>query len=48
MNEYHDQYPQYHFNQNKGYPTKYHINMIMKYGILDIHRKSFKPIKNLL
>jgi ribonuclease HII len=41
-------YPEYNFQSNKGYPTKYHIEAVKKYGILDIHRKSFSPIKEML
>lgn len=41
-------YPNYGFKEHKGYPTKAHIEAIEKYGILDIHRKTFKPIKNML
>ncbi len=34
-------YPQYAFDKHKGYGTKLHYEMIEKYGISDIHRKSF-------
>lgn len=40
-------YPDYGFAQNKGYPTPAHLNAIRQYGVLPIHRRSFKPIKNL-
>ncbi len=35
-------YPEYGFENNKGYGTKAHIEMIKKYGYSPIHRKSFK------
>jgi len=35
-------YPEYGFEKHKGYLTKYHIEMIKKYGYCDIHRKSYK------
>lgn len=35
-------YPEYLWNQNKGYPTKKHKNAISKFGITKYHRKSFK------
>ena len=35
-------YPEYLWNQNKGYPTKKHKNAISEYGITKHHRKSFK------
>lgn len=41
-------YPQYGFKNHKGYVTKAHLEAIMKYGILDIHRRSFAPVKNCL
>lgn len=34
-------YPQYGFEKHKGYGTKLHYEMIEKYGICDIHRKTF-------
>ncbi len=34
-------YPQYHFEKHKGYGTKLHYEMIEKYGITPIHRKTF-------
>lgn len=36
-----EKYPQYAFDKHKGYGTKLHYEMIEKYGISDIHRKSF-------
>ena len=41
-------YPQYGFSQHKGYPTKQHIAAINEYGITEIHRKSFGPIKKYI
>lgn len=38
----HDEYPQYHWNTNMGYPTKAHYEAIRKYGITPYHRRSFK------
>jgi ribonuclease HII len=34
-------YPEYHFENNKGYGTKAHRQAISQYGLSDIHRKSF-------
>ena len=42
MREYHNSYPQYYFNQHKGYPTRLHRECIRKYGSCPIHRKSFR------
>lgn len=41
-------YPEYGFKDHKGYPTKSHIEAIKKYGITEFHRKSYKPVKELL
>lgn len=42
MVEYDRQFPQYSFAQHKGYPTKQHIQAIIKHGFCAIHRMSFK------
>lgn len=41
-------HPEYEFERHKGYPTKRHIELVKKYGILDEYRKTFKPISELL
>jgi ribonuclease HII len=41
MLEYDVQYPLYGFAQHKGYGTKQHLDAIRRYGICDIHRRSF-------
>ena len=41
----HQQYPQYHWDSNMGYPTKAHYEAIRQYGVTPYHRKSFKLIK---
>jgi len=35
-------FPEYLWDQNKGYPTKKHKNAISEFGITKHHRKSFK------
>ena len=40
-------HPSYFFDRHFGYGTKNHINAILKNGILDLHRKSFKPIATI-
>jgi ribonuclease HII len=35
-------FPQYHWDVNKGYPTKDHRAAIAQYGPCDLHRSSFK------
>ena len=41
MKRLHKKYPQYGFDKHKGYGTKLHYKMLKKYGISEIHRKSF-------
>lgn len=41
MEGYHDRYPVYQFQSNKGYGTKEHLDAIQKYGLSPIHRRSF-------
>lgn len=36
-----EKYPEYGFDKHKGYGTKAHYEAIEKYGICEIHRKSF-------
>lgn len=38
-------FPEYQFEKHKGYGTKLHYEMLQKYGVSEIHRKSF--LKNL-
>ncbi|MEA2064888.1 MAG: ribonuclease HII [Patescibacteria group bacterium] len=47
MVDYNKEFPEYGFERHKGYGTFLHRQMIAKYGICDLHRKSFKPIKKL-
>lgn len=42
MENYHMKYPEYGWKDNKGYPTLKHRESLKKYGIVDIHRKTFK------
>lgn len=39
-------YPNYAFEKHKGYATKLHYQMIEKYGICEVHRKSFLKTLN--
>lgn len=34
-------YPEYRFEQHKGYPTKLHYELLRQYGPCPIHRRSF-------
>ncbi|MBN1779309.1 MAG: ribonuclease HII [Candidatus Buchananbacteria bacterium] len=48
MDELDEKYPAYGFKQHKGYGTNQHFQMLMQYGVSKIHRRSYKPIKDLL
>ena len=48
MYELDERYPMYNFKNNKGYPTKDHLEAINKFGIIDEHRKSYGPVKKYL
>jgi len=48
MVRYHKKYPQYNFDKNKGYGTKYHFLALEKFRACPIHRKTFNPVKHLL
>ena len=42
MLDMHKKHPLYGWDSNKGYPTKFHREAIVKFGITDIHRKTFR------
>lgn len=42
------QFPGYGWERNQGYPTKEHRESIHRLGITPHHRRSFKPIHNIL
>ena len=46
MLEMDKKYPEYQFKKHKGYGTKLHYEMIEKYGVSEIHRRTF--LKNIL
>lgn len=48
MCTYDEQYPQYGFKQHKGYPTKQHLQALETYGVLPIHRRSYRPVADAL
>ncbi|MFA5249970.1 MAG: ribonuclease HII [Parachlamydiales bacterium] len=46
MDGYDRQWPEYAFQEHKGYGTKKHLENLAKYGPSPIHRRSFAPLKN--
>ena len=41
MKKISEEYPEYLWHKNKGYPTKEHIESVRKYGATEFHRKTF-------
>jgi len=48
MLEWHQRYPQYNFAKHKGYGTKEHQRVIAELGICELHRKTFRGVKEYL
>ena len=48
MRDLDSDFPVYEWAKNSGYPTKCHMNAILKYGVTPHHRRSFRPIHNIL
>ncbi len=44
MQKIHQEYPNYNWQKNKGYPTRNHRNAIAQFGITNYHRSSFNLI----
>jgi ribonuclease HII len=42
------QYAPYGWAQNAGYPTKAHLLALQEFGVTPWHRRSFKPVHNIL
>jgi len=45
MTALHDTYPQYGFDQHKGYPTAIHMAALQQHGPISQHRRSFAPVR---
>jgi ribonuclease HII len=41
-------YPHYGFAKHKGYPTAFHMDALKQHGACSHHRRSFKPVANVL
>lgn len=48
MAELDQQFPEFGFAQHKGYPTKLHLEKLTQFGPIAAHRRSFKPVAQLL
>ena len=43
-----NKFPQYKWNKNFGYGTFQHLGALKKFGVTSYHRKSYRPIHNIL
>ena len=41
-------YPEYGFDQHKGYPTPLHLARLREHGVSKVHRRSYAPVRALL
>jgi ribonuclease HII len=48
MLELHGTYPQYGFDRHKGYPTADHLAALKQFGVSPVHRRSFRPVRELI
>ena len=44
----HELHPHYGFAEHKGYPTAAHLAALREHGVSAVHRRSFKPVRELL
>ena len=47
MEVYDSLYPEYGFARHKGYGTKAHLKALSRFGPTPIHRKSFRPVRDM-
>ncbi len=47
MMDYHAKYPQYNFKKHKGYPTREHKDLLRQAGPSEIHRMTFRGVREL-
>lgn len=48
MQQIDEEFPQYFWRKNKGYPTKQHRDAIREFGVTNYHRKTFKLLPDQL
>ena len=48
MQNHHKSMPEYGFDQHKGYPTAQHIAALRKFGPCNLHRRSYKPVRDAI
>lgn len=48
MQRLHTRFPQYGFDEHKGYPTPQHLEALRRHGVCEVYRRSFAPVRELL
>jgi len=48
MQRLHRRFPQYGFDEHKGYPTPQHLAALRRHGVCEVYRRSFAPVRELL
>jgi len=48
MDAFASRFPEYRFELNKGYGTPEHLEALRRHGPCEIHRKTFRPVRELL
>jgi ribonuclease HII len=48
MRRLHERFPQYGFDAHKGYPTPQHLRALRRYGVCEVYRRTFAPVREIL
>jgi ribonuclease HII len=48
MDKYQEIYPEFSFSVHRGYPTPQHLNELRTNGPTEIHRRTFRPVEEIL
>jgi len=48
MDKYQELYPDYSFSCHRGYPTPQHLDELKIFGPTEIHRKTFRPVEEII
>jgi ribonuclease HII len=48
IEELHKEYPRWGFDRSRGYPTKEHKALLVERGPIPAHRKSFRPVRDVM
>ena len=48
MLDLHVTYPMYGFDRHMGYPTAVHLKALREHGVSPVHRRSFRPVAQLV